>query len=173
MLAWAGDSSTHLLPWLRMLSSGLCHTWPPALSFLKVAHKIHHCHSGQWGPEAGTSGHPRRRVFTAHITCQNKNPRKCNFLPPYRSYAISRSECVKIVSPKSQKRYSIFCPQPQGRWYDACWASLNSGDGVYISIISCYSAPIPLPSDWGSCQVWFVPRAKRFPQLVQTTVRGC
>lgn len=29
-------------------------------------------------------------------------------------------------------------------------------------IISCYSALIHLPSGWASCQLWFVPRAKRF-----------
>lgn len=120
--------------------------------------------------KAGKSRHPRCHVFTAHITCENKSPRKYNFLPHYRSYTFRRLEYVKIFSPESQKRYSIFCPQPQGRWHNTCWASLNSGDGVYDFLLLC---PDTFAKWLRKLSALICAQSKKVFQLVQTTVQGC
>lgn len=120
--------------------------------------------------KAGRSRHPRCHVFTAHITCENKNPWKYNFLPHYRSYACSRLECVKILSPESQKRYSIFCPQPQRRWYHTCWAPLNSGDSIYHFLLLC---PNTFAKWLRKLSGLICAQSKKISQLVQTAVQGC
>lgn len=81
-------------------------------------------------------------------------------LSHYRHYAFSGLKCVKIFSPKSQKTYSIFCPNHREGGTIILAESLWIPEAAYI--ISWYPDLIHLPSDWESRQVWFVPGAKRF-----------
>ena len=162
MLAFDRDSSTHLLSWLKILALVLCHMWlTDCLIILQGCTWIHYIDDGMpiGSRELKIAG-TRDVLHDSNLQHSKiKNPWKYKIPSHYKSYAFSRLECVKVFSLMSQKDILSFTNNHREG------GTIFAGPLFILEaafIISFFPAPVHLPSDWESCQVWFMLRAKRF-----------